>query len=146
MLNVKKTLTKVLALLLQADYRELLWTNSAPTSNFGEQTIPFNLSGYDAVDVEFSNSTSSSAGAVVRGTVGGSTLCVQNTGSPQGIRGRLFTVDPMGIKFFNATDGTAVSYNTVIPIRIWGIKLGGGVLLKGILNILTPCRKVVGVC
>lgn len=51
MLNVKKLLTKIMEFLPQTEYKKLLWTNSNPTNTFSGQTIPLNLSGYDAVDV-----------------------------------------------------------------------------------------------
>ena len=48
MLNIKKTLAKMLG---QCEFKTLLWENPNPTIQFAAQTIPCNLSGYDAVEI-----------------------------------------------------------------------------------------------
>ena len=55
-------LYNILAQLVKADRRELLWTNPHPTQNFAAGKVLLTLTGYDAVEIE-------SIGNVAAGTI-----------------------------------------------------------------------------
>jgi len=120
-LGIKETLTK---LLTKGDYKDALWTNTS-SSNFSSQTVALDLSAYDAVDIEFSNDTSDTHGAVVRTTVGGSGVCIMNGATASTMRGRYFATTSTGIAFNSGVSGGSSSTSVVIPRKIWGVKLGG---------------------
>lgn len=139
MLNIKKALTKILG---KCEFKTLLWENPSPSSAFSAQTIPLDLSGYDAVEVVFASSSSASAAAqYAKYPIPGEGFVLQNSAVTDR-RTRGAKVTATGVAFGAGYSDSAQYNNISIPLKIYGIKLGG-VLLKG---ILTPCRKVVGVC
>lgn len=121
-------LYNILAQLVKADRRVLLWTNPNPTNTFAPTTIPVNLSDYDAVDVSFKDHKSNATGLVVRCMKGGGAISFQNSGTGEYVRWRNFVPlhDNSGVNFSNGYQGTVVNNDYATPQQIWGIKLGGG--------------------
>lgn len=117
----------ILAQLVKADRRTLLWTNPSPTAAFSPTTVAVNLSGYDAVEVAFKDHKSATAGQVVRCMKGGNTISLQNSGSGAYIRWRWFQPqsDNSGVKFLDGYQGTTVNNDYATPYQIWGVKWGG---------------------
>ena len=113
----------------------LLWTNPDSSSNFAQQTVAIDLSGYDAVIIDSKNnkSVSDDAGEPnithLYETVETSSthygVCAQNVGY---IVFRQAAALPTGVSFlggqkFNSSSGMISSDNGVcIPIRIYGVK------------------------
>lgn len=156
MLNVKKTLTKILNAIGICEQRKLLWTNSGE-STFAGQTVPLNMVGYDIVEIHYYESSTSGrrydrSYRLKRGNAGIlRDLSNAPTGSLTSYLQRTVTVSDSGVTFgngewrpINSTNALGTGNDALVPIAIYGIKLVGGVLLKGI--IPSPCRKVVGVC
>ena len=128
MLNVKKALNRITR---SAEFKTLLWTNPNPTSNFSSQSIPLDLSGYDAVDVV----------AVVSRTSGKMETCRIYFGAPvdQGLyflgddatkHARDLSINTSGITFQNGyyqymESGSAKTSDSgqAIPYKIYGVKL-----------------------
>ena len=121
-------LYNILAQLVKADRRTLLWTNPSPTAAFSPTTVDVNLSGYDAVDVSFKDHKTAAAGATVRCMKGGNALPLMNSASGAYIRWRWFQPlsDNSGVKFLDGYQGTTVNNDYATPYQIWGVKLGGG--------------------
>lgn len=119
-------LYKIIAQLLQADRRKLLWTNPSPDANFGAQTVSLDLSNYDYAEIEFVSGGSAPAGHATpfRSGVGSSALCVQNSMVASSMRWRWFMPTATGVQFtvgyVNQTENNAVCR----PYRIYGIKAG----------------------
>lgn len=105
----------------------LLWTNPSPASSFAGQTIPLDLSNYDAVIVLTAMDTSDSGRLVVDSLI-----------TPVGYGARAFiqwnvryirqyTVSNTGVAFQDGAKGSvganATTDNTVgIPYQIYGIR------------------------
>lgn len=119
-------LYKIIAQLLQADRRTLLWTNPSPNANFGAQTVSLDLSNYDYAEIEFVSGGTAPAGHATpfRSGIGSSALCVQNSMVAASMRWRWFMPTATGVQFtvgyVNQTENNAVCR----PYRIYGIKAG----------------------
>lgn len=120
-------LHNILAQLVKADRRTLVWTNPNPDNDFAAITVPLDLSAYDYAEVEFiSAGTNPGAGHATpwRSGVGASALCVQNSMIPASMRWRWFMPTSTGVQFsvgyVNQTENNAVCR----PYRIYGIKAG----------------------
>lgn len=108
---------------------DLLWVNASPTSEFAEQTIPLNLSGYDAILCDF---VATSGNHQMTGIylIGNYYLCRYVTNSSSNVRwyGRNLTASTTGVEFGNAssfiqgTSGTTTINTTLMPSVIYGIK------------------------
>lgn len=122
-------LYKIIAQLLQADRRALLWTNPSPTSDFAAQTLALDISTYDAVEISFKDSKNNSPGVVVKCMKGGNALAIQNSGVDNGARWRYFLpkADGTGITFSTGYNGSTSNNAYGIPYQIWGIKTGTSV-------------------
>lgn len=143
MLNVKKLLKAVLN---NAQFRTLLWTNSSPASSFSSQTISLDLSDYDCVEVHYRNSTGTgnqSESMQNRICNVGEIIALTGVGSTESQR--LATTSTSGVAFENgsyaSTYGGEQVYNStvVIPVRIYGIKNLGGVIT----NLLNAFLKLI---
>ena len=103
----------------------LLWTNPSPTSSFGAQTVPLDLSGYSTVLVISKNSTDSA------NTMSFYTYCKVGLSTRIDIpiffnnsflvRTRTITVKSNGIEFSDATQN-GVSIVSLMPWYIYGIR------------------------
>lgn len=115
-------------------FKPTLWENASPTSEFAEQKIPIDLSGYKSVTIPFGFS---SAGVRRIGDItveigeGGNanTGYIGTEGNSNYLARRYFTVDETGVTFEGATrkytTNTAEPTENdayVIPIKIIGNK------------------------
>ena len=104
----------------------LLWTNSAPTSAFAQQTIALDLTPYDAVVIEANTSGNTATGRTMQfGLVGTS---VRLMAEIYQIHRRLATITSSGITFGNnyylptyATGSESEANTYLIPTRIYGL-------------------------
>ncbi len=107
----------------------LLWTNASPTSTFGAQTIPLDLSDYDAIVVTSKHWTDNDARRNEIAFVGSSRM-ILTVQSPTNIKIqtlRLYSVSTTGVTFeggkgTNDSLGTYDSNYAIIPLAIYGIK------------------------
>lgn len=144
---LKEVLEKLKALTTSTDKKteiNLLWTNPNPTSAFAAKTVSLNLSGYDMVEIAFYQATSQLYTHTKRVLVG----CVSDLGavttrfletsgtSTSGTwsTSRQVNVKTTGITFgagayeytYNNGNNHVVNNSYTIPLKIYGIKLGGG--------------------
>lgn len=146
MLNVKKTLTKILTSM----FGKTLYDSTKVTS--GTLILADAYTNYDFLVISYMTNVDRFAKVFD---------CAQISANPTHSFLGDVALNSSGTWYastcnFKPTDSThlAVSnfgnnVNYVAGIvKVVGIKIPfiGGVLLKGILNILTPCRKAVGVC
>ena len=150
-LKVKETIADILAYLLQVERKKLLWTNSGTA--IGAQTISLALSDFDEVEVEFcvTDAFSNDDHVFSRCRVGGKGLgqwwCVnQSAGSNYGAINsvsRSFSASTTGVTFQSGQMLYAgTSYfnwnNRCVPVRIYGIKYGGGYCVSQLLQCFQP--------
>lgn len=108
----------------------LLWTNASPTSAFATQTIPLNLSGYDAVAIEFCLSKSDNATTkTYLCKIGKTTQCdfMLTSYSRIGSFSRAAIVSSTGVTFSsgivrNSEVAPVDTNDGCIPLHIYGIK------------------------
>lgn len=106
---------------------ELIWTNSAPTSAFTQQTVALDLTPYDAVVIECNTSSNTATGRTMQfGLIGSS---VRLMAEIYQIHRRLATIASDGITFGNNyylptyANGSETEANTyLIPTRIYGLR------------------------
>lgn len=110
--------------------KTLLWENASPAAVFEPQTVALELSGYDEIEVEFSD-----FGAIpTAGVIALSRSNVSNTANSYGTGfcldvqarrtpcSRAFQVSLTGLRFIHAYyNGTTVNNAYLIPRRIYGI-------------------------
>ena len=144
-LDLKEWIAKVTG---QAEFKTLVWTNPSPSSGFNAQTIPLDLSEYDAVEIHCNSGTSgneTSSGICLVGK--NIVLTYIGGGNSYGSGGvflaeRGFEVSTSGVNVraglgsFMTEANFPYSNNTrMIPLKIYGIRyVGGGVLLNSILK------------
>lgn len=141
MLNVKKTLTKILNGIPNTEHRELLWTNPSPSSGFAEQDIltTTDFTKYDEIEVMGVNyKTYGSIMPVLRIPIGEYGNLIGIAGSNGDSMGygflvaRRIKVHTDKVHIYSAagvaTNGASWSVldDDMIPLRVYGIKLGGG--------------------
>ena len=132
MLNVKKTLTKILQRIDVLETRTLLWTNPNPDSSFAGQKVAVDLTNYDSVEIEVKNIASSEymVANTYRSKKGEKGLILASAATNR--ERDINDIDNTGITFGNGIvyntygGGQSTDNNRLIPIRIFGIKLGGG--------------------
>lgn len=100
---------------------KLLWVNSDPTSNFAAQTIPLNLTNYDAVLVVYKITASGTAKWWQFGWVDGESTVGAGKGTTY-IYTRQFLADANGVQFFNGYRDSTSGASYGIPLAIYGIK------------------------
>lgn len=125
----KETLSNILSYLLKVERRTLLWTNPSPTSVFDAQTISLDLSNYDAVDVEFRHWTNKDCRVTTRNYLNegeGVGIGISTDVSSYGNYRRGFKMYTNGVQFWGGTANASVDNSSTIPVRIWGVKVGGG--------------------
>lgn len=105
---------------------ELLWTNSAPTSAFAQQTVALDLTDYDAVVIECNTAGSGTGTTAQLGFVG---TTVRLMAEIYQIHRRLATINSDGITFGNnyylptyANGSESASNGYLIPTRIYGLR------------------------
>ena len=100
---------------------ELLWTNPSPSSNFANQTISIDLSGYDAVLISVKHATGQSADTSYDNYHCVCYTPVGTTGAylsaPTQSNSRSYNVTTTGVQFVTASNVSAS-----IPCKIWGLK------------------------
>lgn len=101
---------------------QLLWVNSAPTSNFSAQTISLNLSSYDAVCIITKTTAPSSYTHWQFGLVGGNMTMANKASTSATQYGRTAQVAEDGITFSNGYNGGTAGAANCIPWYIYGIK------------------------
>ena len=123
-------LYKILAQLIKADRRTLVWTNPSPDNNFDAQTVQLDLSSYDYAEIEFiSAGTNPGTGHATpwRSGVGASALCVQNSMIAALMRWRWFMPTSTGVQFSDGYVNQTANNAVCRPYRIYGIKAGTSV-------------------
>lgn len=109
----------------------LLWTNSGPTNSFSAQTIPLDLSEYQAVLIEFFEYTGTTSRFVIqtRMAIVGEyySQCVIsgycNGTSLEAFSYRMFRVDTTSAIYFeDAYNQSAKNNYQCVPYKIYGIK------------------------
>lgn len=129
----------ILAQIIKADRKTLLWTNTEPNVDFAAKEVLMNLSGYDAVDVE------DTQGRFYRIPKDGtaprlSFSSLSGSGYTQ-VNERSATISDTKIVFGDAYfnyggNATKTKLNSSIkPLHIWGVKLGG--VLKALSSMLS---------
>lgn len=128
-------------MLSHGEYKTLLWENQNPTNTFAAQTLSFDLSNYDMVEIHAFVSTQAGwrhevCTRVHVGKTGafiGIKTFATATDTTTGIQ-RAFVVSNTGISFANGiyraiTAKTLSQGNDVyVPLYIYGVKLGGGAI------------------
>ena len=115
--------------------RTLLWTNSAPTTAFGQQTIPLALANYDEVEVVYTtDSNHRFICPLVRAKIGEDGILFAISGSSgffsgnPAFLGRSFATNANGVVFGDGVLASTASSTyqgqgtACIPQRIYGIK------------------------
>ncbi|MCR5035255.1 MAG: hypothetical protein K6B42_07570 [Clostridia bacterium] len=129
MRNVTKILEKITEIL-----------RGSATIKSGTISFPYTAECDGVLTIRIkSNSAGSSTNAYAYFAIGGTTVGGWHGSAVGGTASVSFGVKKDEVVTMNGTQISAFNYR-LVPILI-----GGGVRLKGsILNILTPCRKVVG--
>lgn len=99
--------------------RDLLWTNPAPTTAFGAQTVAVDISDYDTLLIQYQRSTTMDQYGI-NIALKGFKCCYYDVGT-------IFRLaepksDGTGIIFDQGYTGNAVSNTSAIPYKIYGIK------------------------
>ena len=138
--KLKETLTNILSYLLKVERRTLLWTNPNPTASFAAQTITIpDISQYNYLEID-TNGGSAVSGFTCRypvaellaGNIHWATFIGQGATGLPSVNGRPFKcVSSTQIQFDNGaywnTSGAQGGLpNVGKPLRIYGIKSGGG--------------------
>lgn len=100
---------------------KLLWTNSNPTASFAEQTIPLNLTNYDAVLVVYRITTSSTYKWWQFGYVDGEGTGGAYRGNSY-LYHRDFIASSSGVAFSKGYRDSTSGASYGIPVAIYGIK------------------------
>lgn len=102
----------------------LLWTNPYPTADFSAQTINLDLSGYEAVIIQFSGYNRGLNASKVYLSKD-ENLSYFGAGFIDGQNGHgrnITSINDNGISFSDERYGTYVSNGFVAPYKIWGLK------------------------
>lgn len=126
------TLEENMTDILNSNNSVLLWTNTSPTSEFAGQTINIDLNEYDGVEVEFqvTSIVNMYAKAIKGKRAIPQYISILGYVKPRYIQvsSRTFAVDNTSIQFFDGLDNltnedaSTTNNNTMIPLRIWGLK------------------------
>lgn len=102
----------------------LLWTNPSPTSSFSAQTVPLDLSSYDAIGIIPLFSTSVQYPAFMQTYINTASTVVLNTYASDSNRqgGRTVVISSTGLQFSAGTYNGSASNSNCIPYKIYGIK------------------------
>ena len=148
MVNVKALLSKLLA---STEHKTLLWTNPNPTSAFAGQTITVEMN-YDAYEIVFTGFTGQADIKKIERLDEDMGILTFITGSAGQVGGVLYVFKRQiwkgqnGIGFgevysaYPSANWARYTANTgIVPYKIFGIKLVGGVVKK-LLFALIPKR------
>lgn len=105
----------------------LLWENASPNSAFAGQTINLDLSGYDHALIEFCLNPIAwqiKTSAWYRVDAGESIVSVADGNPYTYLRG--VTVNTNNVTFGTGRLGSTENNNNLVPLRIYGINMGGG--------------------
>ena len=108
-----------------AETKTLLWTNASPTSDFANQTVEVDLSGYDSIEIEFKFNKASPNCFVSRHRVGVESALIGVTGGPTALYPTLRWLNfvTKGVNFFSTISWNLNADNGIcIPFKIYGIK------------------------
>ena len=102
----------------------LLWTNPSPTSSFAAQTVPIDLSGYDAIGIIPLFSTSVQYPAFMQIYINTPSTVVLNTYASDSNRqgGRTVTISSNGLQFSAGNYNGSATNSNIIPYKVYGIK------------------------
>lgn len=138
MLNVKKTIGKMLNELGICEQRVLLWTNSG-SEPFAAQKVSLDLSGYDTLEIYYYESSTVGRRFAMSMRVSKAQTNILRSysnmvsGSVSSLLQRQVTINDSGVTFGagtyrSITANTAPSQgnDAIVPIAIYGIKLAGG--------------------
>lgn len=99
--------------------RDILWKNAKPTSNFGQQTVDVNYSGYKSLTIYAKVTTSSETHAMVEIPIG----------TP---------ITSMALRYHSLTD-VVTHYSRVVSLVSDGVKFGQGLVgVQSGDNVLIP--------
>lgn len=142
--DVRKKVSDIVSSLNRKTETKLLWTNPNPTSAFAAQTVSLDLSNYDMVEIAFYQATSQLYTHTKRIVVGSvsdlgvvATRFLETSGtSTSGTwsTSRQVNVKTTGVIFgagayeytYNNGNNHVVNNSYTVPLKIYGIKLGGG--------------------
>lgn len=103
-----------------------IWENASPTSSFAAQTISIDLDDYDFVFITSASSSGATKYSIYWGAVGGAILMNYVYYTSQLIsQNRALTVNPDSIDVANCTSNAAINNSVLVPIEIYGAKIGG---------------------
>ena len=118
--------------ILNSNNSVLLWTNPSPTLEFAGQTINIDLNEYEGVEVEFQATSivNMYAKAIKGKRAIPQYISILGYVKPRYIQisSRTFAVNNTSIQFFDGIDNltnedeSTTNNNTMIPLRIWGLK------------------------
>lgn len=104
--------------------KDLLWTNTSPTSSFAAQTVPIDLSDYSSIEIVWRWSTSD-AGVFKQEFDKNTSSMIYAIANRRTYRE--CTISDTGVQFttgyygdYNASTTTSAYY--AIPVKIYGIK------------------------
>lgn len=101
----------------------LLWTNESPTSSYGANSVPLNLTNYDAVLIVGRASTTVgelSTHIVLKNST--NHVIFMRTSSASTTLVRAVSCNDSGVTFQGGVSGTTSSNTSMIPVNIYGIK------------------------
>ena len=150
MISLKNTLKAITSkfsalntLLNDVPHYTLLWTNPNPTSSFSAQTISLDLSKYDAVEIVFDRYMNDGVRSTQRLLTKNEKFTLGTT-TDENLRYRTCSFNDSGVVFDSpkkfTTYGiwgshTSADDYTDVPLKIYGIKFGGGYNLKALLSL-----------
>lgn len=102
---------------------DLVWKNASPSSSFAAQTVPFDNNGYIGIFVDYV-ATAGGSGFTASGFIpvaNSQYLTTYITGSGT-FQKRTCKVSASGIEFGVGQSGSSTSADSMIPVRIYGVK------------------------
>lgn len=131
----------------------LLWENASPASEFASQTIALDLSSYDSVQIEFDESWQAITSRINVGKNGGVDQIgdiYRDVAAYFYVAHRDIRVTTAGVTFgsrlYKYANGQwpGTANNSLIPFRIYGIKLGGSSAEEETGNLLDNSKMLDG--
>ena len=145
----KETLTNILSYLLKVERRTLLWENPNISTAFAPQTISLDLRKYDAVEISFKHYFSGDTPqSMARAEKNVTCCCAVPTYSNRSLPRRDFKATDTGVTFGYGSgfDDTYTWYaqnnNWAIPVKIYGIKYGGGYYVAQLFQGFAPFSRL----
>ena len=108
--------------LFPKERKELLWTNSSPSSSFASQTAQFDMTDYDVGICLFGYDTSGNPWCEVYFSKNGTYICnMYNTNTSRVFR--TFSASSSGVTFDGGNSAGGSNNGAAIPLAIYGIKM-----------------------